>query len=180
MNKIYTVKGKNSDYANIVIASNLKEAKRLGSNTEFTENVDFLDLRVKAIKGGDGFYQEEPEINFIIGGKGFVFTGYIPQLMDWDDFIFELERQKRLEVESGLFVTYSERYDDDYFGISKEELKEMQDKVDYDLHDFDEICEVYGVDVSKIIFKHFEKLLNGDLDLPEIKKNQQGGNTNAI
>lgn len=176
MNKFYTVKGKTSDYTNIVIASNVKEAKRIGMNTEFTENVDFLDLRVKAIKGGHGFYQEEPEINFSISGKGFVYTGYISQLCDWKDFIHELERQNRIKVEHGLFNGYSERFDDDYFGISKEELKEMQNKVDYDLYNFDEICEVYGVDVSKISFRQFEELLNGDLGLPDIKKLQMEEN----
>jgi hypothetical protein len=59
MNKIYSVKYKNSDCANIVIASNAREAKRIGSNTEFTENVDFLDLRVKAVKGGQGLLPKE-------------------------------------------------------------------------------------------------------------------------
>lgn len=176
MNKFYTVKGKISDYTNIVIASNVKEAKRIGMNTEFTENVDFLDLRVKAIKGGHGFYQEEPEINFMIGGKGFVYTGFIPQLCDWKDFINELERQNRLLVEYDLFDGYNERYDVDYFGISKEELKQIQDKTDYDLHNFGEICEVYGVDVSKISFRQFEDLLNGDLSLPNIKKLQMEEN----
>jgi len=175
MNKFYTVQGKKSDYTNIVIASNFREAKRIGMNTEFTENVEFLDLRVNAIKAGQGFYQDEPEINFTIGGKGFIYTELKPQLCEWKDFIHELERQNRIKVEHGLFNGYSERFDDDYFGISKVELKEMQNKVDYDLYNFDEICEVYGVDVSKISFRQFEELLNGDLNLPDIKNLQQGG-----
>jgi hypothetical protein len=179
LNKFYTVKGKEEDYTNIVIASNAKEAKKIGMNTEYTENVDFIDIEVKAIKTGHGFYQEEPEINFTIGGKGFVYTGFIPQLVHWEDFINELERQKRLIVDSGLFEGYNEKYDNDYFGIPKDEMTELQNKVDYDLFNFDEICEVYGVDVSKITFNQYEKLLNGDLNLPNIKKIQQGDTSNG-
>ena len=178
-NKFYTVKGKEEDYTNIVIASNAKEAKKIGCNTEFTEGSKYTDIRVKAIKAGHGFYQEEPEINFVIGGKGFVYTGYISQLVDWPDFIHELERQNRLIVESNLLENYNEKYDDDYFGIPKHEMTELQNKVDYDLSNFDEICEVYGVDVSKISFNQFEKLLNGDLNLLDIKKIQLGGTSNG-
>lgn len=173
MNKFYSVRDDNDDYTNIVIASNAKEAKKIGFNTEFTEGSKFTDIRVKAIKAGHGFYQEEPEINFMVGGKGFIKTGFIPQLVNWADFIHELERQNRLIVESGLFEGYNEKYDDDFYGITKDEMTELQNKVDYDLYNFDEICEVYGVNISKITFNQFEKLLNGDMSLPDIKKIQQ-------
>lgn len=118
MNKIYTVGHKCSEHVNIVVASSSKEAKLIGMNYEWTQDVDYLDLRVKAVKGGNGFYNEYPEFEFHISGKGFIYTNLQPHSMDWEDFISELERQERLVFETGLFECFHS-YDDEYFGLKK-------------------------------------------------------------
>ena len=72
-----------------------------------------------------------------------------------------------------MFQNYEEKYDDDYFGISKQEIKEMKDKTKCELIEFVEICLVYGVNTSKITFKQCQDLLNGDLGLPDIRSEER-------
>lgn len=98
-NKFYMVQDKN-DYeglCNIVIASTAKEAKKIGSYCEATENLEsWTDLEVKAIKGGMTFWQEDQTKTFEVGGSGFLYTDKEAQLDSWwDEFIKELKAQDR-------------------------------------------------------------------------------------
>ena len=107
MNKFYTVKDKNNyeGFSNIVSAPTAREAKKIGSHTEFTQDLEqWTDLEAKAIKGGNGFYYDENYIglpgSFEITGNGFVYTDLPSGLIDFfTGFIPELEKQKRIEWE---------------------------------------------------------------------------------
>ena len=172
-NKLYQVKIKDHEFSNIVSAPNAKEAKKIGSNTEHTEGAEYTDIRVNVIKGGASWYQEEPEIHFSIKGKKVVKTMIDKGLVDWGVFISELESKKLIEIDTT--ITFDEaHYSGSFFGLSKEEQEELQNKVDYDLGNFDEICEVFGVDVSKITFKQACDLLNEEITLHDLKKMQLG------
>lgn len=173
-NKLYQVQGVRSDYCNIVSAPNAKEAKLIGANTEFTEDVDFTDLRVSAIKGGSSWYQEEPEIHFTIKGNGVIYTDIQTTLLTWKDFIEEVEKQKLIIINIGIsFDEYAwSLNNNDYFGIPRKEYEDLVNKQDYHISNFDEFCEVYGVDVDKITFTQAEQLLDGELTLPQLKELQ--------
>ena len=106
MNKFYTVYGedKYEDGINIVIAQTAKEAKVIGANCDATDDTDFIDTRVTAIKGGMIFYLNDKEWNEVhveVGGKGYVYTDYEPQFCGSNNrFIDELKKQDRyIEVD---------------------------------------------------------------------------------
>ena len=99
-NKFYQVSDvENSEgMCNIVIAPTAREAKRLGSYTEATDDMEcWMDLRVKAIKGGSCFwFGEDNRVTIEVGGKGFIYTDEETQNDNfWNLFIEELKKQDR-------------------------------------------------------------------------------------
>lgn len=101
MAKFYMVCGPDpmEDGVNIVIANSAKEAKTIGANCDATDDVDFIDIRVRAIKEGMTFNLYDYNLNEItveVGGKGYVYTEHTPQFCGLDDkFIDELKGQER-------------------------------------------------------------------------------------
>ena len=101
MNKFYMVYGedKYEDGVNIVIAKTAKEAKSIGASCDATDDTDFIDVRVKAIKDGMIFCLYDKEFNEVrieVGGKGYVYTDYEPKFCGLDNkFIEELKKQDR-------------------------------------------------------------------------------------
>ena len=102
-NKFYMVwtSENNDDGVNIVIASNAKKAKVLGSYTDATETIDeWVNLRVKAIRQGLRFWQGDEDVgtrvDFAVIGDGFLYTDKKSQVDHlWNNFIEELTRQGR-------------------------------------------------------------------------------------
>lgn len=106
MNKFYMVCGDDpqEDGINIVIAKTARQAKVIGANCDATDDVDFIDTRVKAIKDGMIFYLHDKEFNEVhveVGGKGYVYTNYESKFCGLDNkFIEELKKQGRyIEVD---------------------------------------------------------------------------------
>ena len=101
MNKFYMVYGDDpqEDGINIVIAKTAKEAKVIGANCDATDDVNFIDVRVTAIKEDMIFYLHNEEFNEVhveVGGKGYVYTDHKPQFCGLDNkFIEELKKQDR-------------------------------------------------------------------------------------
>jgi len=89
-NKFYKVYDKYCEegLCNIVIAKDVKEAKRIGAFVEATECADrWTDIKVEAIKEGYMFFTDEyRNFGFEVIGKGFVYTDLQPQV----DSIFNL------------------------------------------------------------------------------------------
>ena len=76
-NKFYLVYIEDNDegYMNMVIAPTAREAKKIGAFTEATEYADsWAEIKVKAIKGGLYWYDEEngKRIYFSDTGTGFL------------------------------------------------------------------------------------------------------------
>jgi len=90
-------------YVNIVSAPTARLAKEYGSNIEFTESAEhYIDLRVKAIKGGMLFqYDNNSNVYYMsIKGDGFVYTDISSGLIDFfNGFIPELIKLDRFQVE---------------------------------------------------------------------------------
>lgn len=171
-NKLYTVQGVNAEHCNIVSAPNAKEAKRLGANKEWTENVDFLDLRVSAIKGGVSWYQEEPEIHFSIKGKGFIYTDIKSGLLSWKEFIYSIIETNGVDIDFGsTFVDFIEDSEScDYYGLHENEFKETLSKTNKEYPDFEDFAKEYGINLSKITFQNVEDFLEGSINLPTLKR----------
>lgn len=99
-NKFYVVYDKEAyeHVVNIVIASNVREAKMFGYYTDATTDINcWTHLRAKAIKGGERFSPFYDSLNYIeVLGKGFVYTDLEPQIdTHWDLLINELKNKAR-------------------------------------------------------------------------------------
>ena len=105
-NKYYLVKDKkdHEGFSNMVIASSIKEAKKIGAYTEATEDLEnWTDLQARAVKGGDAFWfidADDIKLNFMVGGEGFFYTDR-PQQVDtkWDYFMNDLKFEGRFIVQ---------------------------------------------------------------------------------
>jgi hypothetical protein len=89
---------------NIIIAKTAKEAKSIGANCDATDDTDFIDIRVNAIKGEMSFHLYDKDFNEVtvkVGGKGYVYTEHKTQYCGLDNkFIDELKQQNRY-IEEG-------------------------------------------------------------------------------
>jgi hypothetical protein len=95
-NKFYQVSDPYDDegLCNIVIAPNAKEAKKIGHGYDATEVAKWVDLRVKAVKGGDSYwYEYDDRDGFAVKGNGFVYTDLEPQR----DHLFDLLKQELIK-----------------------------------------------------------------------------------
>lgn len=171
-NKLYQVQGVNAEYCNIVSAPNAKQAKLIGANKEWTEDVDFLDLRVSAIKGGLSWYQEEPEIYFNIKGKGFIYTDIKSGLLYWKEFIYSIIKTNGVDIDFGsTFVNFIEDAEIcNYYGLHENEFKEILSKTNKEYPDFEDFSKEYGINLSKITFQNVEDFLEGLINLPILKR----------
>ena len=92
---IYDISNCKGDIS-IVIAGTIKEAKKLYARTEGVNH--WVNLRVKAVRGGDTFWYRcgKTHYHFKVLGTGFLYTPLVGQVdLGWGKFLEELILQER-------------------------------------------------------------------------------------
>ena len=132
-NKLYFYYEPDENHGIMVSAPTYKEAKKIGWRNNDGIVEEYIEARVKLVTAGSIWYLDEPEYGeptFFVTGTGAVKTELPTGYVEWDDFIAELKKQNRFELEPS---------DDDSMDNSTPEQDARQHELDFPITPEEEV-----------------------------------------
>ncbi|MGE4321029.1 MAG: hypothetical protein AB7E61_06255 [Acholeplasmataceae bacterium] len=132
-------------------------------------NLPIEKLRVEAITKEEGWFYGE--VYFDILGEGPIQVDYDEGVIDWNNFLITLKNHDRVRVNiEHTFVDGPL-----YYGMTIDDLEDLQEKHEYDITSVDDVLEALGIDYTKITLEQADKVLSGDISLLDLKEQVEEG-----